>query len=474
MRTWSWTKIVTSCSLTVMLVSGNATITSASPSTLTDVHKKIETKHYLEREKSIVFPNEDRYWIKRIQNKPGSNQKFQTIRYFIPGNTGVYKYKAFNGGELAWQEVNLSGSLPYQTGYITTDYQSVIMSQPQVYIPRSHHSMEVVPTYNAQIKINAQKTFGGYNIIVTIPLESNMFGEIWALTSAHELIDWDKKNMELIWKGLDFEGNLRWSWDGFYARTPSSYTPTGKNYFFRNPDNYFANSFIITNGSRAATDLGWMMMHTILPNQNSQGYWITPPQSEWLFKDYGIQAGFYDTRFNTDIAYLLLKGYQKYNDPRLFDSTKRYAEFFLAYSETNQFKITKNGREGILVADYTHESPHKITHSSLNHHLMEMIYLYEMYLQTKDERYRKLADKMLWGVKLTRDKWVMPNSNLHYAYLPNGKMGLSDYPFLTYNDLYKTQNVLMKVYNWRDEDLDYLMHAKREWMDANGVKGYLK
>jgi hypothetical protein len=53
-------------------------------------------------------------------------------------------------------------------------------------------------------------------------------------------------------------------------------------------------------------------------------------------------------------------------------------------------------------------------------------------------------------------------------------MGLIDYPFLTYNDLYVVQLKLMKIKGERDPELELLMAAKKAWMDANHISGYIK
>ncbi|OAJ72528.1 hypothetical protein AYJ08_18135 [Brevibacillus sp. SKDU10] len=441
---------------------------------LQETYSEQRTTQYNLQKKQIMLSNQDRYWIERIQSRPGVKHIKQKISLFIPGTRGEFRYLTSNGAITKWTKASLQGNLPVHTGYIKTDQYSIILSKPHIYIPRTHNSIEIVPKNINQIKMIAKKTYGGFNVSIEMPVESHMFGEVWALESFQPLIDWDALNMELIWKSIDFEDRLRWSWDGFYDRTPTTYVPTGPNYFWRNPDNYFATSFVITRGSRAAHDLGWIMLHTILPNQNAQGFWPSAPKSTWLWNDYQVDAGFYDTRFNTDIAYLLLKAYQSYHDERFLQASMRYAEFFLQHSQQNHFLIERNGQVGILVSDYSHEKPHKLTHSSLNHQLQEMNYLYELYMQTKDERFKELADKMLWGIKLTRDAWVMPNSNLHYAYMPDGTMGLKDYPFLTYNDLHVVQSVLMLIQGWEDPDLAYLMQMKKQWMDANNVTGYRK
>jgi hypothetical protein len=51
-------------------------------------------------------------------------------------------------------------------------------------------------------------------------------------------------------------------------------------------------------------------------------------------------------------------------------------------------------------------------------------------------------------------------------------MGLTDYPYLTYNDLCDVQDILAAMGRVRDPDLQMLMDSKKAWMDDNGVEGY--
>jgi hypothetical protein len=51
-------------------------------------------------------------------------------------------------------------------------------------------------------------------------------------------------------------------------------------------------------------------------------------------------------------------------------------------------------------------------------------------------------------------------------------MGYTDYPYLTYNDLYNVQNDLERILGMRNPVLDTLMQSKKLWMDKQGIIGY--
>ena len=122
--------------------------------------------------------------------------------------------------------------------------------------------------------------------------------------------------------------------------------------------------------------------------------------------------------------------------------------------------------------DYSYDKPHKETHVSLNHQVFAINWFLRMYELDLNKNYEEAALKMLKGVKVTTDDWIMDDNNLHYAYLSDGTFGLNDYPTLTYNDLFDLQNTLFRLYGYRDLDLDILMNAKKIWMIENGIVDY--
>ncbi len=423
--------------------------------------------------KSVQFANGDTYWFKRFAFQKTIPQKF-FFSFIVPGKKGSFRYVEHSldhNGKTAkgWKIIPLNSTLPRTYGFIETDQKKLLISFPDIYKQGLNHTLkETALSYPLRV----QEVPNGYKIIVEFSQVAGTIGEVWALESDLPLVDWSKPNLEKIWMLLDLQVEQKWSWDGFYVLTPSTYYPTGKRLFWRIPENYVAKSFVMTGGSRAAYDLGWVMVKTILPQQNKQGFWPTLPESTWLKRDYGIQAGFYDTRFNTDMASIIAKAAIIYHDPDFMAANKRYADFFLAYSEGHH-TVVQGEREGWLVADYAHYGkPHRKTHTSLNHQLQEINYLLELFMMTQDPRYQQLADKLLYGIKNTATRWIKPNADLFYAYMPNGEMGRVDYPYLTYNDLWLTQHYLLKLTGSTDPDLLLLMGSKKSWMDANGITGY--
>jgi len=248
---------------------------------------------------------------------------------------------------------------------------------------------------------------------------------------------------------------------------PASYYPYTKTNFWRNPAYHIGEKFIRQGGGRLFETFGLLCLYSAVETRNQHGFWWSTPRSGWLYKDYGIDSPFYDTRFNTYAGLFLLRGYAKYKDPVMLAAAEEYAAYLVKYAGSHHTK-TKSG--GILVYDYGYlHKPGVKTLTSLNHQITEMNFLYEMYLLTGGSTYLQVADQMKKGVKDTVRGWLKPNGDLHYAYLETGKFGKDDYPTLTLKDLRYSQSLIEKVTGFTDPDFQQLIDWKAEYLRKNGI-----
>ncbi|MEI3129764.1 MAG: hypothetical protein V8S89_02575 [Oscillospiraceae bacterium] len=113
-------------------------------------------------------------------------------------------------------------------------------------------------------------------------------------------------------------------------------------------------------------------------------------------------------------------------------------------------------------------------HTSLNHQLAEMqvLYDYSNYLQRPD--LAALADRMLLAIEDTWPQWIKPDGDLQYCYYGEGVYGRTDYPYLTYNDLFAMQKTLLARNGAENTALRALMESKLRWMTQQGITGYFK
>ena len=191
--------------------------------------------------------------------------------------------------------------------------------------------------------------------------------------------------------------------------------------------------------------------------------------STWLWDDYGIRASSM-TRFNSDLVEMFINGYSKYGGDLYLKHSKVFGLFIL----NMPMNITAPRKGGWFVDDYYHPTGNRRTHTSLNHQLQEIIVLYKLSDMLSRSDLSELADKLLLAIEDSGADWIRKDKNLHYSYSADGTYGGTDYPYLTYNDLYNLQKLLAARTGKTNDTLTMLMKYKKAWMDTNGVTGYLK
>lgn len=297
--------------------------------------------------------------------------------------------------------------------------------------------------------------------------------DIWGSYSKEKLLG--NKTLEEFLRNQKIGNGREILIDGYYFETPTSYEPYFENSLWRIPSQYIIDKFIKQGTTIGEEIVGRSMLTLSIKNINKEGYIPTLPKSLWLNENYSYGKYFFDTRFNSNTIETFLVGYQKYKDKDYREAYLKMAQYYYDHIVNNNFKNKGSENiEGWLMEDYAQEGSIVKTHSSLNHQLHAMTVFYKLYLEEKDERYLHIGNKMLQGIKNIKEKYIIDNGGLEYAYLPNGEMGFVDYPFLTYNDLFLAQKVLKEVRGYTDKDLEYLMIHKKKQMDLLGIKGYLE
>lgn len=460
--------ILTGLNLKIYNITKNVSVYTPTNFTPITTNETTTNDNITTQSTTTIFESGDKYQINRFSYKQNNPNRY-TVGLPIKGNTITVRY--IDPNTKKWVNTSNLNNLKHTTLFIDTDTNSYIVSVPAVYKNIfTNNTLTVEKDKEQMVKI--VKKEGYFDLQLSFPQDISTIGEYWYMESNKRLVDWStmKSFEELL--PHDLAITRRWSYDGYYFQTPSNYKPGGKNILYRHPSNYTGASFAKYALNPLSKNLGYVMTETCMKNQNEQGFWATGPQSDWLFTDFKIGPNFYDTRFNTDFATSLLYAYKNYNNKEFLNSAVRYAEFFLDYAKNNSY-ITENG--GYLVEDYGSTTKHEKTHVSLNHQLAELNFLYELYDITKEPSYKEMADKMLLAIEDTRNKWVLPDGNLAYAlFYEKTTNKMEDYPYLTYNDLFQTKELLKKLFNTTNDTVEFLMASKKSWMDKNNITGYLK
>jgi len=425
---------------------------------------EIQKSEFVSKDKREMFyryPNEDLFYQQRAF-KQGSSS------FFIPGEKAFLRY--YDNGKKDWvvSSVSPQGQSYSHMIHLIVDEKECILSVPYAWKPIANRSLENIPSENGKIQISKEET--GVRILFSWSKpQTAKYTDFFMLSSQERLIDWENPTISRIWKGYQFCEEGRWCYSGFFFPSPSTYEPSGKNIYNLNPAAYTPSHFIQTGGSRAADDLGIAMMDIMSNNYGSTPYIPSYAKSKWLFNDYNLAGGYFDDRFNTDIAMAYFVAYQKFGIEKFKEIYLRYGDFLVQYAAKYRYPVKGNGRTGLMLQDYWHPSGNKGTHCALNHQLAVILFLYK----TGEGKYKKTAEDLLWGIKITRDGWIKKDGDLHYAFLSNGKFGMKDYPYLTYNDLYRLQTWLTAYYGKEDPDLKFLMDIKEKWMKSQEIDQYL-
>jgi len=418
-------------------------------------------------QKNFSYPGIGTFYIRKIDFKV-SNQKYRTS-FSFPGSTGTLTYFDDSGSLITKPLYN--GFLPLgKVLHIKTDSYHMILGQGYTYRDLGNGTIENLGSDAIHIK----KADGKWIVTYTYSARKNSFGILWGLNANKELIDYSNPTQVKIWSGYDLDRSARLSIDGYYYKSPSTYRPATQASYWRIPNSYITNSLIKNKSNLAADLLGNGLLMIAKDTVNEAGFIPTLPASTWLKSDYNIGPGFFDTRFNSDTIETYLIAYQKYKDPVYRDVYLKMSDFYLQHGQNCHRSVFGSSNiEGWLIDDYWNEK-YSRTHTSLNHQLQAIHLFLNLYKEERNLGYLDFANKMLFGIKNTRDRWIMKNNNLEYAMKPDGSMGFIDYPYLTYNDLYNVQKDLESINGERDPDLDILAAAKKTWMDANGITDYRK
>ena len=363
--------------------------------------------------------------------------------------------------------------------HISHEEGSLLLVSPQSYLPRENQMLQYLPQSDGYFRSRPAEK--GWQLELCSPVYPGAQVECFYALSGEQLVDWQDSVAQELWANYDFTGDNRWCYDGYYYLAPENYIPSGENYYHRLSAAYIASQCAEKEG-RICFDLALPMLHVMLGLQNDQGYFPTLAGSQWLLTDYGIGAGFYDTRFNSDLVEALLIMNERFHVPEFADAAMRYGQYYQSMAEKNHYALnagadaeTDAGADDSawLVWDYAYEGCQP-NHSSLNHQIAEILVLYRLYDLTGYEDYEDLANTLLRGILALGKRWLLPNNDLAYAYLPDASLGMQDYPYLTYNDLFDLCQALDQRYGSHDPLLDQLMSGKRQWMDKQGISGYKK
>ncbi len=404
-------------------------------------------------------------FTRKIEYKADSG--FYISRFYLPGDKGTVTY--FNEGKYL-EEPLQTGDLPMDGKLmLQTETYGYVLGQAYSYTPLGNGTVE---SLEERYPIRVSRKNGKWVITYRFPHIKDSFGMMWGIGLSGDNLELETKLNRPSWTSYDVDIKARILNDGYYYKSPSTYEPSTQMAYWRIPSMYLVTAMIEERESLASDLLGQSLLFTGVNNLNEEGFLPSLPKSEWLEEEYSIKSGFFDTRFNADMIETYFKAYKAFERGSYRKTYLTLADYYIKHIQNEHILVEKEDKEGWLVEDYSHSDQEVVVHSSLNHQLQAIHMLLLLYEEEGMEDYQTTANKMLEGIRLTKDKWVMDDGNLEYAYLPDGTMGYVDYPYLTYNDMYDVQSDLLRIYGEEDRVLRYLMNTKLKWMKENNITEY--
>jgi hypothetical protein len=220
-------------------------------------------------------------------------------------------------------------------------------------------------------------------------------------------------------------------------------------------------------GSSLFEDLMTSNLYALAITRPADGLWRSQYTSSWVKKESGIVAPYIDTRHNEALALaskrttdeLTANGVTGLAGVRTW--TTSFAKFLVGRARAGAVVRTKNG---LLFGDYYGSSGSLASHTSLNHALGEMNYLFDMYQETSSTPYLTHARLLKGGIDDTGLKWIRPNHDLWYQRNLSGTYCGDDYPTVTYFDLLASRTRLATILNETDPVIEALLASKAKYL----------
>lgn len=294
--------------------------------------------------------------------------------------------------------------------------------------------------------------------------------------TAQPLVNWEHEDalfnvLNLDASAVDYHPMA----DGVYLTMPDTYRPhAGEGiHIYRAATAWLLGPCTYDTNGPMFSAIGKSIVYLYMDAVNEDGFIPTVPSSTWLSEEYGIGAGFYDTRFNFDTMKRLMRAETVWNDPEIGKTVRRMLSFYEKFADANAFEIEFRYSTQPFVPDYGHASPDALKPTSaacsLNHYLAEALVLLRAGTAYENESYLERGFAIMDAINVSAGRWIKRNGDLWYAMRPDGEMEKDDYVDVTYLDLVDACALLYKMNHWDGyESIQALLATKEEWLLDHG------
>jgi hypothetical protein len=267
-----------------------------------------------------------------------------------------------------------------------------------------------------------------------------------------------------------------WRWLdplGSYDKAPYSIEPTTRRGYVRSLLDMRGGKTLAAyraTKSRLFGDLLANDLYTLGAFRSRDGLWRTDYTSTWVKGESGIVAPYVDTRHNEHLSqrsFSIAGALGSRGVIAVAECTKWADEYAKYLSGLEARGAVVRTEHGILFADYYDPTRKLKVHTSLNHALGEMNYLYDMYTRTADHRYVELAEQIRAGIDDTAHGWIRPNHDLYYQRNIDGTFSGTDYRVVTYLDLLGARMRIFAIMGAIDPAIESMVASKALYLGLN-------
>ncbi len=423
---------------------------------------------------------------------PLNNINEITVRSFVYDSSSKPTEIEASGSKMIKYDISLRKDNPFSILPATLNYvelkkdnkvlSSILIGPLSVFRDKEIHLRELkAQKFQPVISYDKGKSF---KISFSFNLSPYQYEENWLFLSRGRLLDYDDVVTTENMLSADLCMRKKLSIDGIYHIASSLYYVGASDISYDYYYNYamwegrrFMNLYLEGNNQRFFYDMAINSIYTTVKAVNTYGVWISDVRSKYLWDTYGIEEGYVDTRYCTDAGFFLLKANKEFQIHDALIAGEKFGNYLIDKYKNNEVIKTKNG--GVFFYDYYSKNRNVKTHASLNHILSEMNYLYELYLATNNEDYLNMAELIKKALDETRYSWIRKDGvyrfrdDLWYAVYEgmDGSLQFKDVDYtktLTYEDLKRASDNMLKVYGRADETINILLESKRKFLIKEG------
>ncbi|WP_163539680.1 hypothetical protein [Gracilibacillus sp. YIM 98692] len=433
-----------------------------------------------------VLPNEDLFvFIKWVNN--GSKQEEERIELSLNYETNQMTMSNFDQYEVEHEHDSTFGvdTTTYPVGLFSFEH---LDQHRDIMLSKNYVSRKLTKQYEDGTESFIRELLQEYNqsslmhnddsVSLSFEMTSSN-GEIsenWLMVSDQELFEEEEelaKWIELSNKEYQ-DVNTWYVADGVYSKIPWSIEPFAEMGYgksvLRFKEDTAANRYRVQNERYYYNLLVNSLVSYANYPKNEDSVYETHYTSTWLKDEYGTKAPYVDTRHNEMSAIYIDQISELLSLEDVDNQLIQYADYLLKQEELENVLYVPDDNGYFILDYYDYDTETQLTHTSLNHALGGMNLLFDVHLDTSEEKYYEVANQIRKAIKATEDDWIRDDHDLWYEINTDFAYTGRDYPLLTLRDLLDAEYYWQTIHQTDEHIFSKLVRSKMKYLQNNEVE----